>query len=217
MPAGEARRFDTGAKDERGVDAVEASVPHRVARFDSRSWFARVARGWRRFCNRAILDGSAPLRVKPREHCAFVAQAWRAHSDETLLELSGEGLTRWPFTSIQLSSSGDLEGTRCRGDLAQDLLARLVLGVRDARGQVIVDSHEHGVELHDCILIDSNVFGNGDGLPLGLLVLSIHHVHCRTAPRPDVVEGEGAIHQIWRLGKRAEHVGVVDVLDDVAV
>ena len=110
------------------------------------------------------------------------------------------------------------EDARGCADLAQDLLAGLVGRVPTARRQVIIDGHQHGVQLHDGVLIDTYVLGNGDRLPLGLIVLSINHVHCRTAPRFDVIECERPVAEEpehW-VREVTQHVCVVDVFDDEA-
>jgi hypothetical protein len=174
-------------------------MTHGMARFDSRFGFSGVARCRCRFCNRAVLNGRAPLRVEVCKQRRFVAWAHRRrcaqNSDRRELELPDERLARHTFLSIELGKGSDLKYARCCGDLAQDLLASLIARVPTAWRQISTDGSEHSIQLHDSVLIDTNVFGNSDALPLGLLVLGIDDVHRRTASRPDVVKRQRPVSE----------------------
>ena len=153
---------------------------------------------------------------------AFVAGAHgrrcAQNSDGRELELPDEWLARHTFQSIELGKSSNLKYARGCGDLAQDLLAGLIARVPIAWRQVSTDGSEHSVQLHDGVLMDTNVLGNGDALPLGLFVLSIDNVHRRTASRLDVVKRQRPVSEepeAW-VSERTQHVSVVDVLDDEA-
>jgi hypothetical protein len=93
----------------------------------------------------------------------------------------------------------------------------LVARKLEASGQIIIDSHEQRVQIHNGVLTGPNIFSNGDRVPLGLLVLCVNHVHCRATPRSDVIECQRAVAKNSWLGERAQHVGVVDMLDDKAI
>jgi hypothetical protein len=96
-----------------------------------------------------------------------------------------------------------LEGARSDSDLAKDFLASLVARELERQGQISIDSHEQRVQIHDGVLADPNIFGNGDRVPLGLLVLCVNHIHCRATSRSDKVECQRAVAKETWLCERA--------------